>query len=170
MHYLIDGYNLLFRIAKSRRSLEKKRLELISDLNDAIAPLRIGATLVFDGADEHIAYATRARFDALDIVYTTKALSADEWILDYLEQTAHPSQYTVVSNDRELLGRSKLLQAETLNLNQFMDLLQKKQARKKRAGTRVGTLKASDRELARLLLIFEKRLLEDIQNGLNAES
>jgi len=162
MHYLIDGYNLLFRLLKSKGSLEKARQELISELNDLVSELRLNVTLVFDGAQEHLLPLSRGHYDAIEIIYTHKEQSADEYILDHLDHVRSPAQFTIVTNDRELKGKSHQLGAQVLTLDGFLGFLQKKKTKKKKRETRRGVqFRESEAEFTRLLLAFEKKLLED---------
>jgi uncharacterized protein len=163
MHYLIDAYNLLFRTLKKRRSLEKSRQSLIEELNEVISQLNLHITLVFDGAEEHLPLPTRGHFGALEIVYTFKNQTADEYISEEVSLSQSPTQLTVVTNDHELAGRCRLHHAKTQTIDEFLLFLSKKKIKKQRlATTRNRVFRDSDPEIARLLMIFEKRMLEDL--------
>jgi predicted RNA-binding protein with PIN domain len=162
-HYLIDGYNLLFRLAKSRQALKTKRVQLIEKLNEMIGPLALNATIIFDSADTTTRHSSREHFDALEIVYTNKAMSADAYILEKLDASKYPEHFTVVTSDRDLAFSSKVLKAKTLSVEAFLSLLlKKKKAQKKKTSSSTRLLRDSDAEISRLLRIFEKRLSEDI--------
>ncbi len=163
MHYLVDAYNLLFRTLKKRSSLEKSRQSLIEELNTAVAELNLHVTLVFDGAEEHLPLPTRGHYDATEIVYTSKAQTADEYIYEEVTLSQSPAQLTVVTNDRELSGRCHQHRAQTMTIDEFLHFLSKKKIKKKRLKTsHERTFGDSDPEITRLLLIFEKRMLEDL--------
>lgn len=157
MHYIIDAYNLLFRRLKKSGSLEKTRQKLIEELNEVVANLHLKVTLVFDGAEKHLPYATRGHFVALEIVYTSENQTADEYITEEVNLAKRPSQITVVTNDRELAKRCHLHNAQILTIDQFIAFLAKKKAKKRAAARTPRTFKESDPEIARLLAIFEKR-------------
>ncbi len=53
MHYLVDGYNLLFRFLKAN-PLEKTRQAMIEELNTAVSELNLSVTLVFDGGKDSL--------------------------------------------------------------------------------------------------------------------
>jgi predicted RNA-binding protein with PIN domain len=161
MHYLVDAYNLLFRTLKKRGSLEKSRQTLIEELNNLISNLNLHVTLVFDGAEEHLPSPARGHYDAIEIIYTSKSQTADEYIYKEVMASQAPAQITVVTNDRELSGRCRQHHAQTLAIDAFLQLLSKKRTKKKRKHSS-PTFRDSDPEIARLLLIFEKRMLEDI--------
>ncbi len=97
MRYLIDGYNLLFRITKPTPSLEKKRQQLISELNEIISEFNLKATLVFDGSHAAISHAMRHHFDAIELVYTYENLSADEYIIEEVNASRRPEQIVVIT-------------------------------------------------------------------------
>jgi predicted RNA-binding protein with PIN domain len=162
MHYLVDAYNLLFRTLKKRGSLEKSRQSLIEELNAVIAALNLHVTLVFDGAEEHLHLPTRGHYDAIEVVYTSKSQTADEYIYEEIAHSRAPAQLTVVTNDRELSGRCQQHRSKAMSIDEFLHFLSKKRTKKKRLRTsRERAFRDSDPEIARLLLIFEKRLLED---------
>ena len=154
--YLIDGYNFLFRLAKSKADFKTKRLQFIETLNDLVSSLHLNATVVFDSADPSSRIPTRGHFDALEIIYTTKELSADAFILEKIQSTQHPERITVVTSDRELAASSKAYKAKTLSVEAFLTFLTKK--KKKPRPTKMRIMRDSDAEIERLLRIFEKRL------------
>lgn len=153
MQYLIDGYNFLFRLARSRKTFQQKRLEFIEWLNDISYSLKLNITVVFDSA-EH--FASRGHFDALEIIYTKKDLSADAYIIEKIHASPHPERITVVTSDRELAAKSRAFKALPLTVEAFMALLNKKRTKTKKKSPR--PYRDSDPEIERLLRIFEKRL------------
>src|SRR5262249_37751108 len=114
MHYLIDAYNLLFRFSKKGNTLKKKRQQMIEEINAAAAHLPFSITLVFDGAEEHFTHSTREHFDAVELVYTPKNTSADDYISKEVIDSPSPTQITVVTNDRDLATRCRNHRANTL--------------------------------------------------------
>lgn len=131
MRYLIDGYNLLFRIAKPGRALEKKREELIAELNQVIDDFKLKATVVFDGSHPGISHAMRHHFAALEIIYTYQNLSADEYIIEEVNSARRPEEIIVITSDRGLAQTCKNLGAKTQTIETFISSLKKKPARKK---------------------------------------
>lgn len=163
MHYLVDAYNLLFRILKNRGPLQKNRQKLIEELNEPISKFNMHVTLVFDGAEEHFPSPTRGHFDAIELVYTPKNTSADAYIIEMVSHAKSPAQITVVSNDGEIAKKCRNFRAHTLSIDDFIHLLEKKEAKRARsAKSRAAPIRESSSELSRLLIIFEKRMLEDI--------
>ncbi len=161
MHYLIDGYNLLFKLSSpAKRPLEKKRLLLISELNEVVSLLKLNATIVFDGSLPLPAETTRQHFDALEIVYTTAEQNADAYIIKEVENARRPSQITVITSDRSLTMQCRSLGAQAQSIHDFLAFIQKKKKKKRQisAATREGAFRESDTQIARYLKIFENRV------------
>jgi uncharacterized protein len=165
MQYIVDGYNLLFRIAKDRRSLKKNRQEIISMLNDWVASLKLNISIVFDGAEQTSDQPSRGHWDALEIVYTPKKISADEYIIEEIHHCSNPKQKVVVTSDRELANHCKALGAQIQTISEFLSWILKKKERKRKSSQSTAisskTFKDTDANIARLLAIFEKRLSEE---------
>lgn len=155
-HYLIDAYNLLFRGPKNRKSLEENRKQLIEEINQAANRLSISITLVFDGSSEEIP--RKGHFDSIAIVYTPLKQTADEYILQEVEMTKHPSSITVVSNDSELTRKCSALRAKVQTLHEFLAFCHKK--KKKRSSHLKKHVHDTPYEIARLLALFEKKLFD----------
>src|SRR5690348_7488078 len=119
MHYLIDGYNFLFHLHLSKLSLQHQRQKIILALQKEFAALGWEGTLVFDGAhhkDEESGLAYRS---PLSIAYSAKGESADQWMIEKVELSALPADFTVVTNDRLLARQAKELGAHILSLVSF---------------------------------------------------
>lgn len=158
-NYLIDGYNFLFRIkGNSFSSLEKNRKALLVLLNEELSSLQLSVSIIFDGSDPICLHARRAIFDSLEVIYTSDVQSADEYLIEMLEQAKHPAHYTIITSDRELSRKCRSLGAKTLTVEAFLHFIQEKQ--KKTQKSLKPSLRFSPRELHRLLTIFEKRFKE----------
>ncbi len=167
MQYLVDAYNLLFRSTKKRGPLEQTRQQLIEELNEAVSKLNLQVILVFDGADKHFSHASRGHFNAVEVIYTPQGQTADEYISEEVIQSLKPAQITVVTNDRELAHRCKAHRAKILTLDQFISFLMKKKIKKRKTSSSARNFRDSEIELNRLLLIFEKKMLEDLTKELD---
>src|SRR3989339_1253050 len=148
MHYWIDGYNLLFRLPKSKGSFEEKRRILILQINEQVKNLSLSATIVFDASDPSQNYDTRSHYDSLEIIYTHPKKSADDSILEAVELSKQRSRHCVVSSDKGLLLKAKALGSEILSLSDFLLFLQKKQL-KCTAALQSDEFRESPREMAR---------------------
>jgi hypothetical protein len=161
MHYLIDGYNLLFRVLKKTRDLERSRQALIEELNEAVVALNAPVTLVFDGAKDSLPPTLRRHFKAIELVYTTSGQSADTYILEEVELARNPKALTVVSNDRELQTKCRNVGTEQLSIDAFLHFLLRKKNKKLQEPEREYPFTESKKELDRLLTLFEERLKEE---------
>lgn len=157
--YLIDGYNFLFRARNKSSSLEKNRRALLESLNEELAPLHLKVSIIFDGSDSIRSHAQRGYFENLEVIYTTNTQSADDYLVEKLEQARYPAHYTVVTSDRGLSHACRLLGAKTLTIKGFLQLIEKKQKNQLSKESK-PPLRFSSHELQRLLSIFEKRLKE----------
>ena len=159
MHYLIDGYNLLFFCRTDEgRSLEAERKALVAWLQQAFARMKCKATLVFDGAHSRSEESGRAYPSPLEVAYAPKGQSADAYIVEMLETAKNPKLYVVVTNDRGLHRHAGSFGAKTEANGAFLARLQKRKSggKERRSATETPS------EIARLTQIFEKRFLEDM--------
>ena len=129
MHYIIDGYNLLFWLKGDRDNLESLRRAFIHDMDQKAALLKLDITIVFDGhfrEDEE----SRSHFRHLEIIYTSHGESADEVILSELKSSLDARHEVVVTSDRDLSWRVKKLHAKTEKAPDFYRKIQER-ARKR---------------------------------------
>lgn len=158
MHYVVDGYNLLFAFF-SEGSMPKQRGILIEELSAKAALLNIDLTLVFD-AQNRSEETRRSHFKDIEIVYTSKGQSADDYIVSKLEFVKDPSKYTAITSDGELIKRIKNRGSHVLTLEQFAYWLIK---RSERATYTVPTpieeiFPLESSEMQRWLHLFEENL------------
>jgi predicted RNA-binding protein with PIN domain len=165
MYFLIDGYNLLFRLHESKKSLQFQRQTIIRSLQKEFKCLHLEGTIVFDGRHRQDEQSGLSYHSPLIIAYSHKGQTADQAIIEKLETASVPSQITVVTDDKFLATTARGLKARTLGLQAFIVLLEKKQAKKRLK--REETLderpfKETQRNMERLLKEFEARLVKDI--------
>src|SRR4051794_8621543 len=77
MHYLIDGYNILFRLLHGSDDLQSQRQAFIYDLNKKISLINLDVSIVFDSTFQ-IGGRSRTHYDALEILYSAEGETADE--------------------------------------------------------------------------------------------
>lgn len=126
MHYYIDGYNLLFSLFGPVMSdFTSRRDWLIQTLNAKVELLGLEISLVFDS---HFCEGngSRSHFHHLEILYTSKGVSADDFIIKKIKQSVDPTKTVLVSNDRELTFRARNLLANTQTLDEFINWLDKR--------------------------------------------
>lgn len=119
MHYLIDGYNLLFRNLRAVDSLQKQRNELIADIAAKAELLHLDATIVFDSHYQP-SESSKHHLGALEIIYTNPGETADEFILKSLKDLKKPSKTTVVTSDKILANHSRMRLAQSMTIDEFL--------------------------------------------------
>lgn len=156
MHYYVDGYNLLFVAVEKKQSLKTARAQLVLYLQKRFAALHLQGTLVFDGAHRRDEESGLSYPSPLVVAYSPKGQTADEYILEHIEQSRRKSQVTVVTNDRNLKMHAQSLGAQALSNSAFIQRLKN---RKKRGEMKEP--RETEHQIERLNEIFEKRLKEE---------
>jgi predicted RNA-binding protein with PIN domain len=158
VHFFVDGYNFLFKLSHDWHfDLRTQREALIRAFNEKIEELKLSLTIVFDGAEMPKGDYTRGHWRSVEVVYTHEGLSADEYILRQLEEVKHGKLYTVVTADRELMNRAKMLGAHAMDNKTFLQLLEKRKQKRRRRGPQRSVMETKE-NIARLEKIFQERL------------
>lgn len=125
-HYLIDGYNLLFRTAfgKEGESFTKEREKVIQNLSKEIASASFSASIVFDAAFQE-GPSEKQNKGELEIIYTEMGESADDWIIQEVKRSAKPSLLIVVTSDRKLAWRARMKGAQSIPVEDFLKLVRR---------------------------------------------
>ena len=156
MDYLIDGYNLMFRVQSDKKSsLEKRRETLIELLNTELSFIKTHVSVVFDSSEQVREFAQKANHPSLDVIYAPKGLSADDYIFELVEQRSNAKTLTVVTSDNELAKRCQHLGAHAQTIEAFLAYVTKKRTPKEVDKPRYTQ---HPQELERLRKIFEERL------------
>lgn len=121
MHYFIDGYNLLFRLTQDG-DLQTEREAVIRDLNKKISLIKLDASIVFDAA-YRLGGRSRSHFDALEILFTAERETADDYILEEIQNSSSPHQETVVTSDKSLARQVRLCSGHTMSIEEFIGWL-----------------------------------------------
>ncbi len=134
IHYLIDGYNLFFRTTSGGDGPDftKEREKIISRISNEVDQAGLKASLIFDSA-WHEGPEERKCKGTLEIHYTNKGESADDWIISRVKRDANPAKIIVVTSDRKLAWRARLKGASTLAVEEFIHLLRRLANKKKQA-------------------------------------
>ena len=125
MIIVIDGYNLLKAIfPRVKGRLDKQRDQLIRQLgfykkqkSDTIK----GIVLVFDGG--RISRATREVRAGIVVIFSEQKMSADDWIIDYVERNQN-KELMLVTRDRELIAQCRKHNVEVLKVMDFYRIMQ----------------------------------------------
>lgn len=160
MYFLIDGYNLLFRLHESKKSLQFQRQTIIRSLQKEFKSLHLEGTIVFDGRHRHDEESGLSYQSPLIIAYSHKGQTADQAIIEKLETAPAASQITVVTDDRFLATTARGFKARTMGLQAFIALLEKKHTQKRLKREELleeRPIKETPKNMARLLKEFEER-------------
>lgn len=160
MLYLVDGYNFVFRLGLKRKfSLQALREEFIKSFSACVEKLHLHVALIFDGKDLPVGSYTRGNWKDVDIIYTHHGLSADDYIINQVENSEKPRSITVVTSDRELAGKVGLYGSPVISIEEFMQFILKKTAPKR--SKEKPLFREAGFQFERLLRIFEERLKGD---------
>lgn len=160
MHYIIDGYNLLFRIQGKYASFEEKRTSILNLLDKELSHLHLNTSIVFDSSKQARDYAQKSHLEHLEIIFSPQSRTADDYIIEILEHTKSPKTKIIVTSDQGLARQCQHLGAQVLSIEEFIALIAEKRKKKKKLPSK-PPYKESYAELDRLLKIFEKRLEEE---------
>lgn len=125
MLYIIDGYNLMFKVLRAGDDLQKQRVAIIKDLNAKVQLLGIDALLVFD-AQYKYGEAQRTHYNYLEIHFTAQGEIADDYILKYVKSSLDPAKITVVTSDKKLSWLSRRRGAKAETVDEFLGLLNRR--------------------------------------------
>ncbi len=157
MRYLVDGYNFFFRLKEHIFPLEDARESFIHELSTSLKEIKMKASLVFDSGTETILdIATKKHLGDIEVIYTPRGMSADDYLIELIEIQKHPGTVTVVSSDNGVIARSVSLRARTMSVEQFVSFIKRKQ--KKNFSTEEKNISDSTSNLKRLEEAFERRL------------
>lgn len=123
-HYLIDGYNWLFRIlhSKQEETLQIEREKIIRELSLKLSTAQMNATLVFD-SHYNPGPAERLMARGIPIYFTDAGQTADEYIIEFMKYAARPQDYTIVTSDNRLAWAVRQKQGHSLSIHEFKKLL-----------------------------------------------
>jgi len=164
MYFLIDGYNLLFRLHESKKTLQFQRNTIIRSLQNEFKSLHLEGMVVFDGRYRHDEQSGLSYHSPLIIYYSHKGQTADQAILEKLETSDISSQTTVVTDDKSLATAARSFKARTMGLQAFISFIEKKHAQKRRRreeSLEERPFKETTFQMKRLLKAFEERLLKN---------
>lgn len=162
MYYLIDGYNFLFSLLDSKHSLASQRQKIILFIKKQFSLLNLSGSLIFDGARRREEESGLSYPSPLEVVYTPKGQTADAYIIEKIDIGIKKQPFTVVTNDRGLIGNCRPLGAKIISNTDFLKWLQGK-AKKKKKVAKVSIVETKS-NIDRLLKVFEEKLKENEEN------
>lgn len=137
---LIDGYNVLYRLARfaqaRRRDFEASRVQLVQ----WVAPIHdtegIRTTLVFDGKGEKLTAEHPLGPDGLVCLFAPAGLSADGVIEQMVVGSPQADRWAVVSEDRMVAEAVLVAGAEILSAAALEEWVGRAEARARRDAAR----------------------------------
>lgn len=153
MRYLIDGYNLFFKLEEEILPLEEKREEFISLLDEEVGNLRLKVLLIFDSHRENAeAFASKRKLKNLEVSFSPQNLSADHYILELLEWDAKNT--TLVTSDKKLAMEAKHHGAKIESVEGFVRFILRR--RRKNNSEAKPQMQETDANIKRYLDAFKK--------------
>jgi predicted RNA-binding protein with PIN domain len=117
LHYLIDGYNLLFALPQMPPGTWlEKRAGLLLWLTQVRPQGQNDATVVFDNRQ---GWGNQENYHGMSIVYTSGE-TADDWISNKVREIKNPRILVVVSNDKGIQRMIKGTGAKWLSAHDFL--------------------------------------------------
>lgn len=122
MKYLIDGYNLLFRLLHKGKAVKEAREEMIESMSKKVNFIHLPITLVFDSGFQP-GWASSKIDGDLEVLYTNEGETADEWLIRYVKNLGAEDQVTIVTSDNRLKVHLLRKGVKLLTSEEFMRFL-----------------------------------------------
>lgn len=122
-HYIIDGYNVIYRVEKFRSALgaglEQARNDLVSLIRSYHSGKKVKVTVVFDG--DEIGYIETSPHPVrwLQVVYSKFPEKADPVIKRLIQKAQNKRAMVLVSADNALVQVARQLKAQVLSPDEF---------------------------------------------------
>ena len=131
-HYIIDGYNALFKIKSSLKKPYQTREGFIQyiSVSKPFGSIKNRVTIVFDGTTGVVSN-QKYSYAPINVIFA-KNESADDLIIKIAKTENKSGEIIVVTDDREVREKTQLLGCSTLSVLQFFkDLTKKKETEEK---------------------------------------
>lgn len=135
MRYLIDGYNLLFRLGLQHGSAERARRRFCDFLADLLGDRSGDTTIVFDARRLPQGVPPEQTYRGLRLLFAVGRPTADDLIADLVEQDGHPQDLAVVSDDQQVRLAARQGRARDLTGEAFLDEVETTTRKRPAAGT-----------------------------------
>ena len=131
-HFIIDGYNALFKIKSLLRKPYQTREGFIQYIrvSKPFGSIRNRVTIVFDGT-AGVVFNQKHFYAPINVIFA-KNESADDLIIRMVKAEKNSGEIIVVTDDREVREKTQSLGCSTLSVLQFFkDLTKKKETEEK---------------------------------------
>jgi predicted RNA-binding protein with PIN domain len=160
MHYLIDGHNLIAKMADINLDDPNDEALLVLQLRSWVAGGRKRrVTVIFDGGLP----GGRSRFhssDKLDVIFSSEGRTADALLIRRIQKAKNPAEYTLVSSDLEVIDAARARRMRQLGSEAFARRLSEFKQREEEVAAPQAVDEAqepavSQAEVAEWLALFE---------------
>ncbi len=138
-------------------------MRLVKWIQSEFRKMHLHGIIVFDGAHRSEEESGLSYPSPMELAFTPKGQSADEYILEKVEAFKNRKNATVITNDLGLKRQASAFGAKTMSNDAFLEWLLKRSTKKK--VKRLPT-KDSPQEIERLTKIFEEKLLKELTDDL----
>ena len=123
MNYIIDGFNLAFKIPNIAQNLIKGQTglaikQLTHFVQNKIKNSKSKIIIVFDGRGPHGQTQTQA--SGIELIFSHKPQTADDIIRDFIRQTDKIGNWSVVSSDNEIIFTAQDHGAKVIKSDEFL--------------------------------------------------
>ncbi|MBI2774544.1 NYN domain-containing protein [Candidatus Dependentiae bacterium] len=143
MILIIDGYNVLKYCVEKSRLHQNEREQFIFLLKRYAALKKMEIVLVFDGGP--LGLPDKETHGSVRVIYTGKAETADEFIVNYCERHKGGGIVTV-SSDREIINAARRFGIETISAQEFFHYLKDALTKPKDDSSSTRAIKISDKK------------------------
>jgi len=131
-HFIIDGYNALFKIKPLVKKPFQTREGFIHYLRikKPFGSMRNKVTVVFDGS-LNVSFKQKTSNAPIEVIFTRNE-TADDMIIRMAKNAKYPRAIIVITDDREIKEKVKLYGCATLSVLEFFkDLTREKKPKEK---------------------------------------
>ena len=152
MPYLIDGHNLIPKLGLRLDSIDDE-IQLIGILQEFCRLQRRDAEVYFDGAP--VGQARAQKFGVVTAHFVRLGTTADAAIKSQLEKLGRAARnWIVVSSDHEVQNSARVVHADVISSEKFVELLKKSSSSESKSNTEN---KLSSVEVEEWLKLFGKK-------------
>ena len=125
MNYIIDGFNLAFKIESIAQSIKigdtnKAIKQLIFFVQSRLSGKNSKIIIVFDGQDNN--QPKKTSYNGASILFSKKPQTADDIIRDFIRKTHQIKNWIVISSDNEIIYTAKDHGAKTMKSVDFIKI------------------------------------------------
>ena len=125
-------------------TLHDARRKLIEELDKFASKLSYPISIVFD-APLQTEDLSRSYYRSLEIIFTSRGLTADEYLIQTLSFQKNPRLITLVTSDKPLARKAKELKVQVISVKEFITRMRKKTRKRVQIEKPSSRLKAPTR-------------------------